>query len=62
MRRAAGLTQSQVADALGVRYQQVLRWEQGAAEPRGKRRTAYSLLLQQLAARHPEAGTLPQAT
>ncbi|MFI1652117.1 helix-turn-helix transcriptional regulator [Streptomyces avidinii] len=59
LRRAAGLTQQQVADAIGVQYQQVYRWEQGAAEPRGKRRAAYIKLLQALASRHPEVALGP---
>ncbi|MFK0202104.1 helix-turn-helix domain-containing protein [Streptomyces lavendulae] len=59
LRRAAGLTQQQVADAIGVQYQQVYRWEQGAAEPRGRRRAAYLKLLQTLANRHPEVALGP---
>ncbi|WP_030200679.1 DNA-binding transcriptional regulator [Streptomyces sp. NRRL S-87] len=55
LRRAAGLTQLQVATAVGVRKLQVLRWEQGEAEPRpGEKRAAYSRLLQGLARQHPD--------
>ncbi|MFF9070515.1 helix-turn-helix domain-containing protein [Streptomyces sp. NPDC014891] len=55
LRRAAGLTQRQVADKLGVQPLSVKRWESGAVEPRaGLKRTAYSRLLQGLAQRHPE--------
>ncbi|GAA3261167.1 helix-turn-helix transcriptional regulator [Streptomyces lavendulae] len=48
LRRAAGLTQQQVASAVGVGRVQVARWETGAAEPRGIRRKAYSHLLKSL--------------
>ncbi|MET9603133.1 helix-turn-helix transcriptional regulator [Streptomyces sp. NPDC006459] len=57
LRRAAGLTQAQVADALGVGRVQVARWETGFAEPRGVRRTAYSKFLHGLARQHPDAIT-----
>lgn len=33
-RIAAGMTQQQLADALGVAQQSVTRWETGAREPR----------------------------
>ncbi|MEU6299780.1 helix-turn-helix transcriptional regulator [Streptomyces erythrochromogenes] len=48
LRRAAGLTQQQVASAVGVGRVQVARWETGVAEPRGIRRQAYSHLLRSL--------------
>ncbi|WP_331726289.1 helix-turn-helix domain-containing protein [Streptomyces sp. NBC_01276] len=48
LRRAAGLTQQQVATAVGVGRVQVARWETGVAEPRGVRRKAYSHLLKSL--------------
>ncbi|MFD8415439.1 helix-turn-helix domain-containing protein [Streptomyces sp. NPDC059650] len=55
LRRAAGLTQKQVAKEIGVQPLAVKRWEAGSVEPRpGERRTAYSRLLQGLAQRHPE--------
>ncbi|MDH6545883.1 helix-turn-helix domain-containing protein [Streptomyces sp. SPB4] len=55
LRRAAGLTQKQVATRIGVQPLAVKRWEAGSTEPRpGERRTAYSRLLQGLARRHPE--------
>ncbi|MCY0954146.1 helix-turn-helix domain-containing protein [Streptomyces sp. H27-S2] len=57
LRRAAGLTQAQVAAALGVGRVQVARWETGFNEPRGDRRRAYSKFLQSLAQQHPEAVT-----
>ncbi|MDD9383142.1 helix-turn-helix domain-containing protein [Streptomyces sp. ZAF1911] len=55
LRRAGGFTQAQVAQAIGVRHQQVFRWERGLAEPRGKRREAYAELLRELAQMHPLA-------
>ncbi|MFD0723771.1 MULTISPECIES: helix-turn-helix domain-containing protein [Actinomycetes] len=55
LRRAAGLTQRQVAKEIGVQPLSVKRWEAGLVEPRpGERRTAYSRFLQVLARRHPE--------
>ncbi|WP_328741292.1 helix-turn-helix transcriptional regulator (plasmid) [Streptomyces erythrochromogenes] len=58
LRRAAGLTQRQVAQAVGVQPLQILRWEAGEAEPRpGERRVAYSRLLQGLAQQHPHVIT-----
>ncbi|MFE0916049.1 MULTISPECIES: helix-turn-helix domain-containing protein [unclassified Streptomyces] len=57
LRRAAGLTQAQVAHAIGVGRVQVARWETGFAEPRGVRRAAYSRFLRGLAQQHPEAVT-----
>ncbi|MGW6865879.1 helix-turn-helix domain-containing protein [Streptomyces sp. NPDC054901] len=57
LRRAAGLTQAQVAAAIGVGRVQVARWETGFAEPSGVRRRAYSHLLQGLARQHPDAIT-----
>lgn len=61
LRRAGGLTQSEVAAAIGVHRVQVARWESGKAEPRPPHRQDYALLLQGLAARHPAAaGTQPE--
>ncbi|MER5871948.1 helix-turn-helix transcriptional regulator [Streptomyces sp. NPDC002044] len=57
LRRAAGLTQAQVAAALGVGRVQVARWETGFNEPRGDRRRAYSSLLSSLARQHPDTVT-----
>ncbi|MGI5451414.1 helix-turn-helix domain-containing protein [Streptomyces sp. CA-243310] len=55
LRRAAGLTQADVATTLGVGRVQVARWETGTNEPRGDRRRAYSGLLRILAEQHPDA-------
>ncbi|WP_324289638.1 helix-turn-helix transcriptional regulator [Streptomyces sp. H27-G5] len=57
LRRAAGLTQAQVATAVGVGRVQVARWEAGYAEPKGDRRRAYGRLLRALAQQHPDAVT-----
>lgn len=55
LRRAAGFTQAQVAEAMGVGRVQVARWETGFADPSGMRRQAYSRLLRELMRQHPEA-------
>lgn len=60
LRQAAGLTQSDVAEVLGVHRIQVLRWEAGMAEPRRPNRLAYARLLRGLAAKYPD--TCPAAT
>ncbi|GAA1540765.1 hypothetical protein GCM10009730_57360 [Streptomyces albidochromogenes] len=61
LRRAGGLTQSEVAAAIGVHRVQVARWESGKAEPRPPHRQDYALLLQGLAARYPAAaGNQPE--
>jgi transcriptional regulator with XRE-family HTH domain len=49
LRERAGLSQQQVADALGVSRPAVTRWENGIREPRGTtRRLAYLSLLDRL--------------
>ncbi|MFE1786175.1 helix-turn-helix transcriptional regulator, partial [Streptomyces sp. NPDC059506] len=59
LRRAAGLTQEQIAAALGVRRATVVNWESGKAEPRPPRREAYIRLLDGLAARYPAPAAAP---
>ncbi|MGW3360562.1 helix-turn-helix transcriptional regulator [Streptomyces bungoensis] len=54
LRRAHQLTQQQVAEAIGVHRVQVVRWENGQAEPRNPHRRAYLRLLEGLASQHPE--------
>jgi DNA-binding transcriptional regulator YiaG len=51
LRKAAKLTQRQVAAALGVRVETIWTWEKGRTEPRPPRRAAYAHLLQQIADR-----------
>ncbi|MEU0663744.1 helix-turn-helix domain-containing protein [Streptomyces lavendulocolor] len=59
LRRAAGLTQTDVAQALGVHRIQVLRWEAGAVKPRKSNLMAYAQLLDGLAARYPASAYGP---
>lgn len=44
-RLAAGLTQAALADALGVAYQQVQRWEHGRRRPSGRMAVALARVL-----------------
>ncbi|WP_031513161.1 telomere-associated protein Tap [Streptomyces sp. NRRL F-5123] len=60
LREAAGLSQTQVATALGTRRETVGSWEAGLREPRPPQRAAYARLLEGLAARFPPA--TPDAT
>lgn len=55
LRKAHGLTQAQLAEALEVKRLAVTRWESGEAEPRGRRREAYARLLAELSALYPAA-------
>ncbi|MFE7045734.1 helix-turn-helix transcriptional regulator [Streptomyces sp. NPDC057592] len=55
LRLAAGLTQSEVADAIGVKRLAVARWEAGVTQPHRGNRRAYAHLLRKLAAKHPDA-------
>lgn len=57
LRRLQGLTQAQVADALGVTPGAVSGWEQGRHEPRGEVREQYAELLRLIAERHPTTDT-----
>ncbi|MGP3983643.1 telomere-associated protein Tap [Streptomyces sp. KR80] len=52
LRKAAGLTQQDVARALRVRRETVTAWEAGRTEPRPPKRAAYARLLDGLAAQH----------
>jgi len=51
LRKAARLTQQQVADALQVKRETIWTWEKGRTEPRTPQREAYAHLLRGLAAR-----------
>ncbi|MEU3602262.1 helix-turn-helix transcriptional regulator [Streptomyces sp. NPDC006798] len=55
LRVAAGLTQQDVADVLGVKRLAVARWELGQTHPRRPNRENYLRLLKGLAERFPEA-------
>ncbi|MCX4538986.1 helix-turn-helix domain-containing protein (plasmid) [Streptomyces sp. NBC_00841] len=55
LRQAASLTQIEVAAAIGVHRIQVVRWENGQAEPRNPHRRTYGRLLERLAAQFPDA-------
>lgn len=58
LRLAAGLTQQEVADAVGVKRLAVARWELGQTHPRRPHRRVYMHLLKRLAERFPEAAEL----
>ncbi|MFJ1601498.1 telomere-associated protein Tap [Streptomyces sp. NPDC088261] len=53
LREASGLSQAQIAAALGARREAVGSWEAGRTEPRPPKRAAYARLLEGLAARFP---------
>ncbi|MGW5353341.1 telomere-associated protein Tap, partial [Streptomyces sp. NPDC004031] len=53
LREAAGLSQTQVATALGTRRETVGSWEAGTRDPRPPQRAAYARLLEGLAQRFP---------
>jgi DNA-binding transcriptional regulator YiaG len=53
LREAAGLSQTQIATALGTRREAVGSWEAGQREPRPPQRAAYARLLEGLAQRFP---------
>ncbi|MGW5355561.1 telomere-associated protein Tap, partial [Streptomyces sp. NPDC004031] len=61
LREAAGLSQTQVATALGTRREAVGNWEGGRTEPRAPQRAAYARLLEGLAARFPAPELPPPA-
>lgn len=48
IRKAAGVTQAEIAAELGVDPLTVYRWESGRRRPRGRHAEAYSSLLTQL--------------
>ncbi|MFC3235013.1 helix-turn-helix transcriptional regulator [Streptomyces nitrosporeus] len=60
LRLAAGLTQQEVADAVGVKRLAVARWELGQTQPRRPHRATYMHLLKRLAERFPEAAELDE--
>ncbi|MCZ1012652.1 helix-turn-helix domain-containing protein [Streptomyces lydicus] len=60
LRLAAGLTQQEVAEAVGVKRLAVARWELGQTHPRRPHRAVYMHLLKRLAERYPEAAELDE--
>jgi transcriptional regulator with XRE-family HTH domain len=48
LRESAGLTQSEIGEALGVRRESVSRWEAGLRMPRGDLLIQYAELLESL--------------
>ena len=61
LREANGLSQAEVARALGCGRTAVTRWESGAREPRPETRLRYAELLERLAKEVSEDGS-PAAT
>ncbi|MCA1222179.1 helix-turn-helix transcriptional regulator [Streptomyces sp. 8L] len=55
LRLAAGLTQTEVAEAIGVKRLAIARWEAGATQPHRENRRAYAHLLRKLAEKYPDA-------
>lgn len=55
LRVAAGLTQAEVADAIGVQRVAVARWEAGLTQPHRGNRLKYAHLLRRLATKYPDA-------
>ncbi|MFG3610364.1 helix-turn-helix transcriptional regulator [Streptomyces sp. NPDC047928] len=55
LRRAGGLTQAELAEALGVQRVAVARWEAGLTQPHRNNRLKYAAFLRQLAEEHPAA-------
>ncbi|MEU6680940.1 helix-turn-helix transcriptional regulator [Streptomyces sp. NPDC046925] len=55
LRIAAGLTQAEVADAIGVQRVAVARWEAGLTKPHRGNRLRYAHFLKRLAERFPGA-------
>ncbi|MCW2870682.1 helix-turn-helix domain-containing protein, partial [Actinacidiphila oryziradicis] len=59
LRKAHGLSQDQVAQALEVRRPTVVSWESGKTEPRPPQREAYARLLEKLAELYPANAPAP---
>ncbi|GGU61125.1 hypothetical protein GCM10010274_57420 [Streptomyces lavendofoliae] len=55
LRLAGGLTQAEVAKAIGVQRVAVARWEAGLTQPHRNNRLKYAEFLRQLAEEHPAA-------
>jgi HTH-type transcriptional regulator/antitoxin MqsA len=59
LRKAADLTQEEVAEVFGVTRVAFHRWETGQAKPHRRRLHAYARLLDGWAKKYPEATDLP---
>ncbi|MFJ2170380.1 helix-turn-helix transcriptional regulator [Streptomyces griseofuscus] len=55
LRVAAGLTQEEVAHAIGVKRVAVARWEAGLTKPHRSNRLKYAHFLRRLAGKYPAA-------
>ncbi|MFE3430414.1 helix-turn-helix transcriptional regulator [Streptomyces sp. NPDC059171] len=55
LRVMAGLTQAEVADAIGVKRVAVARWEAGLTKPHRGNRLKYAHFLRRLAEKYPAA-------
>ncbi|MFG3179970.1 helix-turn-helix transcriptional regulator [[Kitasatospora] papulosa] len=55
LRLTAGLTQAEVAEAIGVKRLAVAQWEAGRAQPHRGNRRAYAHFLRKLAVKYPDA-------
>ncbi|MFD8937916.1 helix-turn-helix transcriptional regulator [Streptomyces sp. NPDC059578] len=53
LRLAAGFTQADVAEAIGVKRVAVARWEAGLTQPHRNNRLRYAQFLRRLAEEHP---------
>ncbi|MFI6254329.1 helix-turn-helix domain-containing protein [Streptomyces sp. NPDC051016] len=62
LRKAAGLTQEEVAEVFGVTRVAFHRWETGTAKPYRRRLEAYARLLRGWADKHPEVTSVPEPT
>ncbi|MDJ0345863.1 helix-turn-helix transcriptional regulator [Streptomyces sp. H10-C2] len=60
LRKAHGLTQDELADALRIRRATVVSWEKGKTEPRPPQREAYARLLDKLAELYPVNAAAPE--
>lgn len=60
LRKAARVTQADLAGVFGVRRETIVAWEAGRNEPRAPKREAYVRLLAGWAARYPADGPAPE--
>ncbi|MFE1928464.1 type II toxin-antitoxin system MqsA family antitoxin [Streptomyces asoensis] len=62
LRKAAGLTQEEVAQVFGVHRMAFLRWENGHSLPHRRNRAAYLRLLAGWAQKYPDAAVAAEPT